>query len=77
MNSLQTLIEDAFEQRQSLSMSTAAPELIVAIDEVLSSLDSGQFRVAEKINGEWMVNQWIKQNRAQQLRLRLLQSVPR
>ncbi len=60
MNSLQTLIEHAFEERQNLSMETASPELIAAIEEVLSCLDSGQYRVAEKINDEWIVHQWIK-----------------
>lgn len=60
MNSLQTIIEHNFEQRQTLSMSTATPELLASIDEVLSNLDSGQYRVAEKINGEWVVHQWIK-----------------
>lgn len=60
MNSLQTIIEQAFEHRQSLTMNTATPELIAAIDEVLSCLDNGQYRVAEQINNEWVVNQWIK-----------------
>lgn len=60
MNTLQTLIEQAFEQRQTLSISTAAPELIAAVNEVLSCLDSGQYRVAEKIQDEWVVHQWIK-----------------
>ncbi len=60
MNSLQTIIEEAFEHRQTLSMTTANPELIAAIDEVLSCLDNGQYRVAEKINEEWIVHQWIK-----------------
>jgi 2,3,4,5-tetrahydropyridine-2-carboxylate N-succinyltransferase len=60
MHALQTLIEQAFEQRQNLTMATATPELIAAIDEVLSCLDSGQYRVAEKINDEWVVHQWMK-----------------
>ncbi|USQ14740.1 2,3,4,5-tetrahydropyridine-2,6-dicarboxylate N-succinyltransferase [Legionella lytica] len=60
MHTLQTIIEQAFEQRQTLSMSTATPELIAAVNEVLSCLDSGQYRVAEKINDDWVVHQWIK-----------------
>ncbi len=60
MQILQTLIEQAFEQRQTLSMDTASHELITAVNEVLSGLDSGQYRVAEKINNEWVVHQWIK-----------------
>ncbi|HAU0815610.1 TPA: 2,3,4,5-tetrahydropyridine-2,6-dicarboxylate N-succinyltransferase [Legionella pneumophila] len=60
MNSLQALIEQAFENRQNLSLDTASSDLINAINEVLSGLDNGQFRVAEKINGEWTVHQWLK-----------------
>lgn len=60
MHTLQTIIEEAFEQRQTLSISTATPELVAAVNEVLSCLDSGQYRVAEKINNEWVVHQWIK-----------------
>ncbi|HFL3327079.1 TPA: 2,3,4,5-tetrahydropyridine-2,6-dicarboxylate N-succinyltransferase [Legionella pneumophila] len=60
MNSLQALIEQAFENRQNLSLNTVSSDLINAINEVLSGLDNGQFRVAEKINGEWTVHQWLK-----------------
>jgi len=30
------------------------------VDTVLDALDRGQVRVAEKINGQWHVNQWLK-----------------
>jgi 2,3,4,5-tetrahydropyridine-2-carboxylate N-succinyltransferase len=60
MTSLQIIIEQAFEERQQLSPSNAQPELVHAINEVFSCLDSGQYRVAEKINNEWVVHQWIK-----------------
>lgn len=60
MHSLQNIIEQAFEQRQNVSIHTASPELIAAVNEVLSCLDSGQYRVAEKINEQWVVHQWIK-----------------
>lgn len=32
-----------------------------AVEETIAGLDSGQLRVAEKIDGEWHVNEWIKQ----------------
>lgn len=60
MSSLQQIIEQAFEQRQSLSISTATAELVTAIDEVIAGLDSGVLRVAEPINGDWVVHQWLK-----------------
>lgn len=60
MNSLQALIEQAFENRQTLSVNNASSDLINAINEVLFGLDNGQFRVAEKIDREWIVHQWLK-----------------
>ncbi len=60
MDTLQSIIEQAFEQRQTLTSQTASPELIAAVNEVLACLDSGQYRVAEKINEQWIVHQWIK-----------------
>ena len=60
MSFAQTLIESAFEQRQTLTLATADQELIAAINETLAALDNGTYRVAEKINGEWVVHQWIK-----------------
>lgn len=60
MNSLQNIIEHAFEQRQTLTPDTATPGLITAIEEVLSGLDLGFYRIAEKINEEWVVHQWLK-----------------
>lgn len=60
MSTLQTVIEQAFEARQSLTMSTATPQLLSAVEEVLVGLDKGIFRVAEPIDGEWIVHQWLK-----------------
>lgn len=60
MNPLQTIIEQGFEQRQTLSADTASKELITAVDEVISGLDQGSLRVAEKTDNEWQVHQWIK-----------------
>ncbi|MBM3507227.1 MAG: 2,3,4,5-tetrahydropyridine-2,6-dicarboxylate N-succinyltransferase [Alphaproteobacteria bacterium] len=31
-----------------------------AVDEALAGLDSGTFRVAEKIDGKWVTHQWLK-----------------
>ena len=60
MSPLQTLIEDAFENRATLSAAAAPAWLRPAIDEVLDGLDAGQLRVAEKIDGAWVTHQWIK-----------------
>ncbi|MDI1352071.1 MAG: 2,3,4,5-tetrahydropyridine-2,6-dicarboxylate N-succinyltransferase [bacterium] len=60
MNSIKTLIEEALEHRHNLSLNNALPQLLNALEEVFSGLDNGQLRVAEKINDEWIVHQWLK-----------------
>ena len=35
-------------------------ELVNAVNNTLEELDKGKIRVAEKINSEWIVNDWIK-----------------
>jgi len=57
---LETIIDDAFEQRQSLSPESADRTTIDAIKEALHLLDTGQKRVAEKTQNGWVVNQWLK-----------------
>lgn len=58
--SLASIIDSAFEERAQLSPANASPELREAVLEALHLLDSGQARVAEKKDGQWVVNQWLK-----------------
>ena len=58
--SLQTIIEEAFEQRHQLSPRTVNAELREAVECVITGLDRGTLRVAEKINGTWHTHQWLK-----------------
>jgi len=60
MSALQKIIDDAFEARATLSPSSAPAEIRNAVNEVLAGLDAGTLRVAEKVDGKWVVNQWIK-----------------
>lgn len=60
MEQLRNVIEAAFEKRAELSPRTATPELLDAVAEVLDLLDTGKARVAQKTDGEWRVNQWLK-----------------
>lgn len=55
-----SLIEAAFEQRQTLSPESAAPELIAAIESSLTGLEQGELRVAEPAADGWQVNEWLK-----------------
>lgn len=60
MSNIQEIIEGAFEDRASISPSNASNEIKVAVMDAINQLDSGQARVAEKVNGEWVVNDWLK-----------------
>lgn len=58
--SLQQIIEEAFEIRAEITPNTVTPEVKAAIEQVIDQLDRGEIRVANKVDGEWVVNQWIK-----------------
>jgi len=55
----QALIEAAFEARDTINPGTRG-EIRDAVDETLALLGRGEMRVAEKRDGEWVVNQWLK-----------------
>lgn len=57
---LQQIIDTAWENRAELSPKSAAAEVREAVAHVIEQLDKGRSRVAEKLNGEWVVNQWLK-----------------
>jgi len=54
---LETLISQAFENRELLQHADSR----AAVDEVIARLDRGELRVAEKRDGQWVVNAWVKQ----------------
>ena len=60
MSNLTEIIEDAFERRSELSTDSAGRDVREAVDAAIAGLNDGSFRVAEKKNGEWTVNQWLK-----------------
>lgn len=74
MSQLAQLIEQAFEDRLQFSPANAPNEVREAVAEALAGLDNGSLRVAQKINGEWQVNQWLK--KAVLLSFRLNDNVP-
>lgn len=56
MEELKEIIERAWEERSLLEKKVTCE----AISEVVRLLDEGDIRVAEKSNGQWLVNEWIK-----------------
>ncbi len=56
---LETVIEQAWDSRDEISVDTQG-EIRDAVETSLGMLDSGQARIAEKIDGAWHVHQWLK-----------------
>ena len=56
---LKTSIEAAWEARDGINSATKG-EVRDAVKEALALLDAGKVRVAEKVEGAWQVNQWLK-----------------
>jgi len=58
---LEKIINDAWESRAGINMSTATTELHEAVDHVIAELDAGRLRVASREGvGKWTTHQWIK-----------------
>jgi 2,3,4,5-tetrahydropyridine-2-carboxylate N-succinyltransferase len=57
---LESLIDAAFEQRADISPNRVPKDLSDAIAEIIDGLNAGRWRVAEKIDGVWVTNQWLK-----------------
>ena len=62
MDSLRSVIENAFEHRDQYSSNNSSPELRETINTVIEGLDKGKYRVASyDENNGWQVQQWLKQ----------------
>ena len=58
---LQTLIDNAWDNRASLAPGAAPKEIEDAVEHVIAELNNGQLRVATREGvGQWTVHQWIK-----------------
>jgi len=74
MSQIQTIIENAWDNRAALSPSNAPAEVRGAVANVIERLNTGALRVAEKAGGDWIVHQWVK--KAVLLSFRLEDNVP-
>ena len=59
MSNLQQIIENAFENRDEINLSTKG-EIRDSVNETLNQLDSGKLRICEKTGNTWKVNDWAK-----------------
>jgi len=70
-----TIIEDAWENRAAINETTGGAER-EAVEDALNMLDSGQARIAEKIDGKWVVHQWLKKAVLLSFRLNKMKNIP-
>jgi 2,3,4,5-tetrahydropyridine-2-carboxylate N-succinyltransferase len=57
---LQTIIDQAWEQRADINPGNGSAELRDAVAHVIAGLDDGSIRVAQKSDADWVVHQWVK-----------------
>ena len=60
MSDSRAIIESAFDSGGKTGSEAELAELRAAVDDAIDDLDQGRARVAEKKDGEWHVNQWLK-----------------
>src|SRR4029450_1904928 len=71
---LQLTIEEAWERRDSIDPKDSS--LSEAVEAAILRLDRGEERVAEKIDGQWRVNQWLKKAVLLSFRLNPMEAIP-
>ena len=60
MSDQQSIIEEAFERRAEITPRTVETRVRDAVQDTIERLDRGEVRVAEKRDGDWVVNDWLK-----------------
>jgi 2,3,4,5-tetrahydropyridine-2-carboxylate N-succinyltransferase len=59
-NELEYIIETAYAQLNMITPQSADGKIKDAVSEAIAGLNTGALRVAEKRDGKWQVNQWLK-----------------
>jgi 2,3,4,5-tetrahydropyridine-2-carboxylate N-succinyltransferase len=72
---LEQTIEKAWDERETITFKTKGA-VRKAVERALAELDSGRARVAEKIDGEWRTNQWLKKAVLLSFRLNDMAPIP-
>ncbi|MGB6306925.1 MAG: 2,3,4,5-tetrahydropyridine-2,6-dicarboxylate N-succinyltransferase [Steroidobacteraceae bacterium] len=57
---LRTIVENSFEGRAGITPQNVSAETRAAVERAIGLLDAGTLRVAEKLDGAWRVNEWLK-----------------
>ena len=58
-SNLEKIINTAFDSKEKINEKSNT-EILNAINQTIELTDKGELRVAEKIKGNWTVNQWVK-----------------
>jgi len=74
-NQLEQVIDTAWDNRDGVTLDTKG-EVRDAVEAALELLDKGEGRVAEKVDGEWHVNQWLKKAVLLSFRLNDMTTIP-
>lgn len=60
MPNYQSIIDTAYENRSNSTAHDVSHSIKEAVHYAIEQLESGKARVAEKIQGEWIVHSWLK-----------------
>lgn len=60
MKLFKKIIEETYENKNNIQQKDINNELMNTINKIIKLLNNGAIRVAEKKNGTWKTNQWIK-----------------
>ena len=60
MSDNQAIVIEAFERRAEITPRNVETRVRDAVQDTVERLDRGEIRVAEKRDGEWVVNDWVK-----------------
>lgn len=71
---MEQIINQAFDDRDNINTETTG-DVRDAVNAALNALDAGEKRIAEKIDGTWQVNQWLKKAVLLSFRLNDMQKI--
>jgi len=55
-------IEKLKENIENIDAENISSEDIASIRQTIEALDNGKIRVAEQVDGDWLVNEWVKKS---------------
>ena len=72
---LEAVIDAGWEQRDTIDAGGSG-ELRAAVESAIAALDRGELRIAEKVDGDWRANQWLKKAVLLSFRLNPMAAIP-